>query len=105
MKEQGEVKNVDIESLDELILKDEAVLSEMTELVIPAPEPEEGEEKAEDTSVLKWTIVKVGENVKKYKEGDRIHDVSSPHSLSYFDAMEKHYVLTDMYNIKLATKG
>lgn len=102
MKEEEEVMIVEIDSLDELLIKDEAVLAEV---VKEYDEVEEGaDEDAIQDYVTKWYIIKVGAGVTNYEEGDLIYAVSNNNSLGYFDALNKNYMLTDKYNIKLGVR-
>jgi hypothetical protein len=80
---------LDVRTLDELLMKNEAVLME---------------ESLDDNGRLLWTVARVGDMVNEYCTGDLIYKLFSEQSPSPFRALDKSLILTDKYNIKLGVR-
>lgn len=91
--EENSLLEVKISSLDQLVLKPEAILIDES---IDPDDDEDG---------MIWTIAKIGNNVSEYYVGDIVYQLSSEQSPAYFRALETAFILTDKYNLKLAVRG
>src|SRR6056297_2548549 len=104
-KEQKiEVLKVDA-TVDELILKDEAVLIEVKNrsksgLILDNNKMSS----LGGTNIVKWVIVKIGSNVESLQVGDSVYDLQSEYSPTFFEMDGQKFILTDKYNVKLAVR-
>lgn len=91
--------------LEELIIKDEAVLIQVENKSKSGLILDNGSTTSlKGTAMIQWTIAKVGDNVKRLQAGDIIYDVASQNTLSFLEIEGEQYVLTDMFNVKLAAR-
>jgi hypothetical protein len=98
------VLKVEADSLDQLIIKDEAVIVE----VINASKAglildNSSTTSLANTALISWTVAHVGDGVKKYKVGDQIFDLNE-RMASFFELGERKFILTDEYSIKIGVR-
>lgn len=99
------VATLNIESLDDLILKDEHVLIEVVNksksgLILPDPSTSS----LSGTPMIEWVVCAVGNENCPYKVGSKIVAVENDHQLAFYRFKENNYILTTKYNIKLGVK-
>lgn len=105
MEETVQVKSLEINSLDELILEDNAVLIEVIQTSKSGLILDSGPTTSlAGTSMIKWEVTMIGDGVKKYQLGDSIVDLKNDKALSFYESLERQFILTDSYNIKIAVR-
>jgi len=97
--------NLNIESLDDLIMKGESILIEVHNrskagLLLPDAKTSS----LANTTLISWNVVKVGEENCIYPIGCQIINVVSLNQLSYYTWGDRNFIMTSKYNISLAKR-